>query len=52
MSVHLDEDSDVVYQFDAVVREDSLAEVCLELVMRCAACVDDFYPQLMKAVWS
>lgn len=46
------EDGSVVARADAVINEETCADVVFELVVRMNNVVDEVYPELMKAMWA
>lgn len=49
---YVDDDSDLMLQCDAPLRENSVGDECIEVVMRLADILDDMYPDFMKVVWA
>ncbi|MBE5807130.1 MAG: hypothetical protein E7317_02185 [Clostridiales bacterium] len=47
----LHDDGDINVEIDALINQETVGRVMVELMLRMAKIVDDAYPQLMHALW-
>lgn len=46
-----DEENYISVQFDAIVTQENVGEIAMELLVRIAGICKEVYPKLMKAIW-